>query len=100
MEVSQEPKQKNGSRLQQYPRALKLVRTIIGFTVLLVGIALIVLPGPAFIVIPIGWAILATEYAWARHYLQRFKESGEKLGAIFFRKKEKPGSGEEPRVRE
>jgi tellurite resistance protein TerC len=39
--------------------------------VLLIGIALLVLPGPAFIVIPIGLAILATEYAWARHWLKR-----------------------------
>lgn len=85
-------KPNNGSRLQQFPRALKLVRTIIGFTVLLVGIALIVLPGPAFVVIPIGLAILATEYAWARHYLQKFKDGGSKLGTIFFRKKEKTES--------
>jgi len=31
-----------------------------GFTVLLIGIAIIILPGPAFIIIPIGLAILAT----------------------------------------
>lgn len=80
-------KQKHG---QAFTAALKLVRTILGFSVLLVGIALLVLPGPAVIVIPIGLAILATEYAWARRYLTKFKESGEKLGMIFFRKKEKP----------
>jgi tellurite resistance protein TerC len=39
--------------------------------VLLIGMALLVLPGPAFIVIPIGLAILATEYAWARHWLKK-----------------------------
>jgi tellurite resistance protein TerC len=95
-----EQKPNNGSRLQQFPRALKLVRTIIGFTVLLVGVALLVLPGPAVVVIPIGLAILATEYAWARHYLNKFKEGGQKLGAIFFRKKEKSESGGKPRARE
>jgi tellurite resistance protein TerC len=41
--------------------------------VVLIGIALIVLPGPAFIVIPIGLAILATEFAWARRALARAK---------------------------
>lgn len=51
----------------------KLVIGIIGGTVLLIGIALIVLPGPAFIVIPIGLAILATEFAWARSALNRAK---------------------------
>jgi tellurite resistance protein TerC len=44
----------------------KLIVGLIGGTILLIGIALIVLPGPAFIVIPIGLAILATEFAWAR----------------------------------
>ncbi len=54
---------------------IKIVRrvivTVIGATVLLIGIALLVLPGPAFVVIPVGLAILATEYAWARRWLKR-----------------------------
>ena len=37
-----------------------------GGAVLLVGMALLVLPGPAFVVIPAGLAILATEFEWAR----------------------------------
>src|SRR6266513_654173 len=53
---------------------IKIVRrvivTVIGATVLLIGIALLVLPGPAFVVIPVGLAILATEYAWARRWLK------------------------------
>jgi tellurite resistance protein TerC len=51
----------------------KLFIAIIGGTVLLIGVALIVLPGPAFIVIPIGLAILATEFAWARRMVNRAK---------------------------
>jgi putative transmembrane protein PGPGW len=51
----------------------KLIIGIIGGTVLLIGVALIVLPGPAFIVIPIGLAILATEFAWAQNALARAK---------------------------
>ena len=35
------------------------------------GVALIILPGPAFIVIPIGLAILATEFIWARRVVKR-----------------------------
>ena len=49
----------------------KLIIALIGGTVLLIGIALIVLPGPAFIVIPIGLAILATEFAWAKRAVAR-----------------------------
>lgn len=43
---------------------------VTGTTVLAVGVALIVLPGPAFIVIPAGLAILATEFLWARRLLR------------------------------
>lgn len=49
----------------------KLIIALIGGTVLLIGVALIVLPGPAFIVIPIGLAILATEFAWAQRAVAR-----------------------------
>jgi len=56
----------------------RVITIIIGMTVLLFGIALLVLPGPAFIVIPIGLAILATEFAWARHTLRIVRESAEK----------------------
>ena len=57
-----------------YRMARKIVVLVIGGTVTLVGIALIVLPGPAFIVIPAGLAILAIEFAWARRWLERAKE--------------------------
>lgn len=52
---------------------------IIGGTILLIGLALIVLPGPAFIVIPIGLSILATEFIWAKKLFTRFKDQIEKL---------------------
>ena len=58
--------------------AKRVITVIIGMTVLLFGIALLVLPGPAFVVIPIGLAILATEFAWARRTLNMLKESAEK----------------------
>jgi tellurite resistance protein TerC len=57
-----------------YKMARKIVILVIGGTVTLVGIALIVLPGPAFIVIPMGLAILAIEFAWARRWLEKAKE--------------------------
>ena len=49
----------------------RVVVSVVGATVLLIGIALLVLPGPAFVVIPVGLAILATEYAWARRWLKK-----------------------------
>ncbi len=52
---------------------------VAGFTVLVAGIAMIVLPGPAVVVIPIGLAILATEFIWARKLLNSVKERIERL---------------------
>jgi tellurite resistance protein TerC len=59
----------------------RTVVSVVGGTVLLIGIALLVLPGPAFIVIPIGLAILATEYAWARRWLRKAREYAANLGS-------------------
>ena len=52
----------------------KILIGIMGGTVLLIGIAMIVLPGPAVLVIPIGLSILATEYAWARSCKDKLEE--------------------------
>jgi tellurite resistance protein TerC len=52
----------------------RVIVSVIGATVLLIGVALLVLPGPAFIVIPVGLAILATEYAWARRWLKKARQ--------------------------
>jgi uncharacterized protein (TIGR02611 family) len=52
---------------------------IIGGTIVLIGLVMIVLPGPAFIVIPLGLSILATEFIWAKKMIDKFKEQFEKL---------------------
>lgn len=57
----------------------KVVIAVIGGTVTLIGIALIFLPGPAFIVIPIGLSILATEFLWARRWLQKIRQMAARL---------------------
>lgn len=55
-----------------FSQALRAVKIVIGFTLLLTGIALIVLPGPAFVVIPLALGILAGEFVWAKKLLARF----------------------------
>ena len=59
--------------------AKRIVVAVIGGTVTLIGIALIVLPGPAFIVIPIGLSILATEFLWARRWLKKIRDMADRL---------------------
>jgi tellurite resistance protein TerC len=51
----------------------KVSHRVIGTTVLLRGVAMVVLPGPAFVVVPIGLGILATEFMWAGNLLKRVK---------------------------
>jgi len=75
-------------------QARRVIIMVIGFTVLLIGVALLVLPGPAFLVIPAGLAILAIEFAWARRWLQRIKYLAEKKGGRWFRRTPKNRSQE------
>jgi len=58
--------------------ARRIAIGVVGFTVVLIGIAMIVLPGPAFVVIPAGLGILAVEFTWARRWLHRVREMAQK----------------------
>lgn len=51
----------------------KLFITIVGITVLVVGLLFLVLPGPGLLVIIAGLIILASEFAWARSALETTK---------------------------
>ncbi len=64
-------------------QARRLVVIAVGSTVLLIGVALLVLPGPAVVVVPIGLAILATEFVWARRLLNRMKQAAGQIGSVF-----------------
>jgi tellurite resistance protein TerC len=59
--------------LLTYKLARRIVIAMIGTTVVLIGVAMLVLPGPAVIVIPLGLGILSIEFAWARHWLRAIK---------------------------
>ena len=62
-----------------YKWARRITIAVIGFTVLAVGLAMLVLPGPALVVIPVGLGILGLEFAWARHWLKKVKDGGTGL---------------------
>ena len=59
----------------------RLIVAVFGITVLAIGIAMIVLPGPAILVIPAALGILATEFAWARKVLQMVRERIQRLAS-------------------
>jgi uncharacterized protein (TIGR02611 family) len=52
-------------------RIVRVGFVIGGFTVLLAGVAMLVLPGPGFIVIAVALAILSLEFAWAGRLLEK-----------------------------
>jgi tellurite resistance protein TerC len=62
-----------------YRWARRIAVAVVGGTVLAIGLALIVLPGPALVVIPLGLAILGAEFAWARHWLRMVKRRSTEL---------------------
>lgn len=58
-----------------YKAARRVVVGVVGATVLLIGVVMLVTPGPALVVIPVGLAILSIEFTWARSWLRRLRES-------------------------
>lgn len=70
-----------------YRLARRIAISVVGFTVLAIGVAMLVLPGPAFVVIPVGLGILGLEFAWARRWLTSIKQRGEALARAVITKK-------------
>jgi tellurite resistance protein TerC len=58
-----------------YKAARRIVIGVVGTTVVLLGVVMLVTPGPALIVIPVGLAILSIEFTFARRWLKRLRES-------------------------
>jgi uncharacterized protein (TIGR02611 family) len=62
---------------KQHGRVYRWVFVLLGIAILSVGIAMLALPGPAFVVIPVGLAILSLEFAWAEKLLEKALIKGE-----------------------
>jgi tellurite resistance protein TerC len=56
-----------------YKWARRIAVSLVGGTVLLIGMVMIITPGPALVFIPAGLAILSVEFAWARYWLGRVR---------------------------
>lgn len=59
---------------ETYKVAKRIVVTVVGLSILVIGIVMIIAPGPALVLIPVGLAILGLEFAWARHWLKRLRQ--------------------------
>ena len=77
---AQRMKERLAERREAHARRSRIYRAgfaIVGAAVTLAGIAMLVPPGPAFVVIPIGLAMLALEFAWAERLLDRALDQAE-----------------------
>ena len=74
----------------------RLIILVIGGTVVLIGIALLVLPGPGLAIIALGIAILAIEFAWAKRVLERGKEAVNSVKQRFGGANQKNSSTKQP----
>ncbi len=55
-------------------QAKRLIKIVVGFTILLLGCIMLITPGPGIATMVGGLAILATEFVWAKKLMKRFKE--------------------------
>ena len=71
--------------------AKKAIITVVGVCITCLGLVLIILPGPASLLIPIGLGILALEYPIARKWLRKFQlilsNSAKKADEFFAKRK-------------
>lgn len=58
----------------------RIAVSVVGFVLVALGLVLLVLPGPGLLVVVAGFAVLATEYAWARHALDEAKRRAAGAG--------------------
>jgi tellurite resistance protein TerC len=70
-------------------QAKRFLKILFGFTLLVVGTAMIVLPGPGLITIFLGLGVLAAEFVWARRLLNHLKEQGERIKQTVFPRADK-----------
>src|SRR5262245_19732504 len=73
-----------------YKVAKRIVIGVVGGTVLIMGVIMMVTPGPGIAGILLGLGILGIEFAWARIWLKRLKAKGQDVVRVLRNKKEDP----------
>jgi uncharacterized protein (TIGR02611 family) len=70
------------SSWRSMPRPMRLLMAATGGTTLIVvGVVMLVLPGPGLLVIAMGVALLATEFAWAQHVMHHGRRHARRIAA-------------------
>ena len=71
-------------------QAKRFLTILFGFTLLVLGVAMLVLPGPGLVTIFLALGLLAAEYVWARRLLDRLKQQGGRLRDSIFQRDKSP----------
>jgi len=71
--------------LRTVEQVRRLSRIVGGFTLLLIGIVMLVTPGPGWLVILLGLGLLAAEFVWARRLMDRIKREGKRVRSVVWR---------------
>ena len=71
--------------LRTVEQVRRLFRIIAGFTLLLVGVVMLITPGPGWLAIFFGLGLLAAEFVWARRLMDRIKREGGRVRNAVFR---------------
>ncbi len=66
--------EKKGPLIKTVKQAKRLIKVVMGFTVLALGSIMLVTPGPGIVTIVLGLAILGTEFVWAKKLMKRFEK--------------------------
>lgn len=68
---------------KRLPHPLRwIMAASVGGTLVVVGLVLLVLPGPGIPILLLGLLVLATEFAWAEATLHRVKKHGQSAGRL------------------
>jgi len=65
-------------------QARRIIKVVIGFTAVLLGGVLLLLPGPGAVTIFLGFAILGTEFVWAKRLMKRFEDGANNIKNSIF----------------
>lgn len=76
--------------LKTVEQVRRIFRIVAGFTLLLVGVVMLVTPGPGWLVIFLGLGLLAAEFVWARRLMDRMKREGGRIKDSVLGKSERP----------
>ncbi len=71
--------------LNTVEKVRRIFRIVAGFTLLLVGVVMLVTPGPGWVVILLGLGLLAAEFIWARRLMNRIRREGERAYNMVWR---------------